>query len=53
MTLPRASFRQQPLEALLPRSVKQTLVVVMALLILFLLASLETGNSTPFLYIGF
>jgi hypothetical protein len=41
------------LEQALPRRVKQMLVVVMTLLILFLLLSFETSNSVPFLYVGF
>jgi len=41
------------LEQVLPRRVKQVLVVVMTLLILFLLLSFETSNSAPFLYVGF
>jgi len=46
-------FHGQPLEAVLPRRVKQVLVVVMAGLILLLLLSFESGNGTPFMYLAF
>jgi hypothetical protein len=41
------------IESRLPRRAKQVLVAAMAFLILFLLLSLESSNTTPFLYIGF
>ena len=51
MTPPEAA---RTLEERLPRRLKQMLLPVMAILILFLVLALDDGTGTaPFLYIGF
>ena len=41
------------LEERLPRALKQMLLPVIAVLIVFLLLALDGSGSAPFLYIGF
>jgi hypothetical protein len=50
MTPPEAA---RTLEERLPRRLKQMLLPVMAILILFLVLALDGTGSAPFLYIGF
>ena len=50
MTPPEAA---RTLEQRLPRRLKQMLLPVMAILIVFLVLALDDSGSAPFLYIGF